>query len=155
MKYGEEYRSPTRSARLEESKAKRARAQELLAEGLTFEEIGERIGVDKGTVSAWLKGLRPTVVVNLRKESFDVYIGRKGKGYSGYYGNPFRVGSMPIEQVLVRYREYFIKRIASDPEFKSRVLKLRGRRLGCFCVPNPCHGQIIVEWLNSQPQGED
>lgn len=33
-----------------------------------------------------------TVVVNINKESFDVYIGRAGRGQDGYFGNPFRIG---------------------------------------------------------------
>lgn len=30
-----------------------------------------------------------TTVVNLRFETYDVYIGRAGRGQSGFYGNPF------------------------------------------------------------------
>ena len=33
-----------------------------------------------------------TVVVNIYKEQFDVYIGRAGRGQDGYFGNPFRIG---------------------------------------------------------------
>ena len=32
-----------------------------------------------------------TTVVNLRREAYDVYIGRPGKGLSGPFGNPYRV----------------------------------------------------------------
>ena len=32
-----------------------------------------------------------TRVVNIRKEAYDVYIGRAGKGQDGYFGNPFRL----------------------------------------------------------------
>ena len=34
-----------------------------------------------------------TVVVNIKKEPFDVYIGRAGRGQDGYFGNPFRMGN--------------------------------------------------------------
>ena len=30
-------------------------------------------------------------MVNIRKESCDVYIGRAGQGKDGYFGNPFRL----------------------------------------------------------------
>ena len=33
-----------------------------------------------------------TVVVNINKEQFDIYIGRAGRGEDGYFGNPFRIG---------------------------------------------------------------
>lgn len=33
---------------------------------------------------------KPTQVVNLKVEAYDVYIGRDGHGYGGgYFGNPF------------------------------------------------------------------
>ena len=34
-----------------------------------------------------------TVVVNIYKEQFDVYIGRAGRGQDGYFGNPFCMGT--------------------------------------------------------------
>lgn len=30
---------------------------------------------------------------------------------------------------------------------------LRGKRLACWCHPLPCHGDVIVEWLDSHPRG--
>lgn len=90
-----------------------------------------------------------TKVVNLYKEDYDVYIGRAGKGKSGYFGNPTRL--KPGEErgsALENYKKYFYKRIENDPKFKEEVLKLKGKTLGCFCKPKPCHGDIIVEFLN-------
>lgn len=92
-----------------------------------------------------------TKVVNLRREAYDVYIGRRGKGQSGYFGNPFRLNpGESIGATIERYRVYFRKRLCEDPEFKRRVEALRGKRLGCFCKPGFCHGDIIVEWLEAQ-----
>lgn len=28
---------------------------------------------------------------------------------------------------------------------------LRGHRLACWCAPLPCHGDVILEWLDSHP----
>ena len=28
---------------------------------------------------------------------------------------------------------------------------LRGFRLACWCAPLPCHGQVILDWLDSHP----
>ncbi|MDQ7802900.1 DUF4326 domain-containing protein [Amycolatopsis sp. A133] len=28
---------------------------------------------------------------------------------------------------------------------------LRGRRLGCWCVPEPCHAQVIAELADNGP----
>jgi hypothetical protein len=88
-----------------------------------------------------------TRIVNLRREPYDVYVGRGGRGMDGYFGNPFRG-----LHALQLYRRRFYDRIQSDPEFRRRVLALRGKTLGCFCKPRACHGDIIVAWLEAQPQ---
>lgn len=105
------------------------------------------------------------MVVNARKRQFDVYIGRKGHGHDGYFGNPVRVGQTcglchQIHQhgyeTLPCYASYLRDRVKRDPEFKQRLLELKGKTLGCFC-PGPsgltlddplcCHGQVILAWL--------
>ena len=97
-----------------------------------------------------------TVVVNIYKDPYDVYIGRAGKGQDGYYGNPVIINkTCPIcggihkdrGSTLPCYEIYFKKRIESDSEFKERILSLDGKRLGCFCSPKPCHGLVIIEWI--------
>lgn len=85
-----------------------------------------------------------TTVVNRTKEDYDVYIGRGSD-----FGNPYRIGPDGTrEEVIVKYRDYFYQRIVYDEMFKKAVLNLRGKRLGCFCKPKDCHGDIIVEYLN-------
>ena len=91
-----------------------------------------------------------TKVVNLRVEPYDVYIGRAGKGEDGYFGNPIRLGPfMSRGSTIEAYREFFYQRIATDSEFKRRIHGLKGKRLGCFCKPAACHGDIIAEYLNN------
>ncbi|WNZ62248.1 DUF4326 domain-containing protein [Myxococcus sp. MxC21-1] len=31
------------------------------------------------------------------------------------------------------------------------MLTLRGKRLGCWCKPGPCHADILAEWVDAQP----
>jgi hypothetical protein len=90
-----------------------------------------------------------TTVVNIKRDAYDVYIGRAGKGKDGYFGNPFRLGITETRgTTLNRYRSYFFERLSNDPEFKRRVHELKGKILGCFCKPHDCHGDIIAEYLN-------
>ncbi|MCF0255553.1 MAG: DUF4326 domain-containing protein [Bacteroides heparinolyticus] len=90
-----------------------------------------------------------TRVVNIRKESCDVYIGRVGQGKDGYFGNPFKLeATMARGGTLDRYRKYFYHRLSTDEEFRRRIGELQGKTLGCFCKPNPCHGDIIKEYLD-------
>lgn len=94
-----------------------------------------------------------TTVVNLRKDRYDVYIGRAGQGQDGYFGNPFKLDPKGNRgETLDRFREYFYTRLKQDPQFKKRVLELRGKVLGCFCKPQPCHGDIIAGYLNKNDE---
>jgi hypothetical protein len=35
----------------------------------------------------------------------------------------------------------------------SRVHELAGKRLGCFCKPALCHGDVLADYLNSYDDG--
>ena len=88
-----------------------------------------------------------TKVVNVRTgEYFDIFIGR---GRDSLLGNPFKIGRDGNRQeVIEKFRPYFYERLERDPEYKAKVLSLKGRVVGCFCKPNPCHGDVYVEYLD-------
>lgn len=91
-----------------------------------------------------------TRIVNIRQENYDIYIGRAGKGQDGYFGNPIRLNANePRGATLERYEAYFYKRLKEDKEFRGRIHALKGKILGCFCKPHPCHGDIIKKYLDS------
>lgn len=77
-----------------------------------------------------------TTVVNLRQSSYDVYIGRGSK-----WGNPFVIGLLSREEVIDKYREH----LANSPKLLASLAELRGKRLGCYCKPLPCHGDVLAE----------
>ena len=78
-------------------------------------------------------------VVNKRTSSYDVYIGRPSK-----WGNPFAIGrDGSREEVIKKYREW----IQKQPELMATLPELRGKVLGCWCAPLPCHGRVLVELL--------
>lgn len=84
-----------------------------------------------------------TKVVNLRKDSYDVYIGR-----GSIFGNPYEIGvDGTREQVCERYEKWF-NFCLRDRVFRAAVLALKDKTLGCFCCPQQCHGEIIAEYLN-------
>lgn len=96
-----------------------------------------------------------TAVVNLRKNKYDFYIGRANPrtGLKGsIFANPFKIDTkegITRERSIELYKEYFYARLKNESEFKEAVLKLKGKRLGCWCKPLPCHGDIIVEYLET------
>jgi hypothetical protein len=80
------------------------------------------------------------------------YIGRPslfGNPYSHKSGTlaQFKVSS--IREAIAKYKDYFDDRIKNDPEFRTAVLGLRGKKLSCWCVPHSdCHGFIIKDYLD-------
>lgn len=95
----------------------------------------------------------PTRVVNIRREPYDVYIGRPGHGEAGPFGNPIRAGQRCPQcakihedraSVIACYETWLRWRVRVDPEFRAAVRGLAGLRLGCFCAPLPCHGDVLA-----------
>lgn len=90
-----------------------------------------------------------TTVVNIYRDECDVYIGRTKNGKSGYFGNPFY---MKFESdrisVVEKYKVYFYARLDGDKEFASKILELKDKKLGCYCKPKACHGDVIKEYLD-------
>lgn len=78
-----------------------------------------------------------TEVVHCKRDRYDVYIGRPSP-----WGNPFKIGPDGNRaEVIELYRTY----ILNDPELLARVKSLKGKRLGCWCHPQPCHGDVLAE----------
>ncbi|WP_250125520.1 DUF4326 domain-containing protein [Chroococcidiopsis sp. CCMEE 29] len=48
------------------------------------------------------------------------------------------------EEVIQKYRDY----LADHPELMPEIEKCRGKILMCFCHPQPCHGDVIIQILN-------
>lgn len=90
-----------------------------------------------------------TTVVNVRVDEFDVYIGRAMPGFAASrFANPFRIGPDGSRaQVIARYRQHLDALLASDPQATVELESLRGKRLGCWCKPAACHGDVLFEKL--------
>lgn len=92
-------------------------------------------------------------VVNIKNSEYDVYIGRAGKGQDGYFGNPFShlKGDGDRNTCITKFKDYAYKRLVYDTEWAEKIKALKGKKLGCFCKPLACHGDIlkrICEELN-------
>lgn len=91
--------------------------------------------------------MRKTIVVNRHYKSSNVYIGRGSK-----FGNPYMLGIHGSrEAVIARHKKDF----DNDPELQEAVWnELRGKILGCFCKPLPCHGDTYVEYIEEREKNE-
>lgn len=85
-------------------------------------------------------------VVHCLREPFDIYIGRwhPRVPIQSKWANPFKIGKDGTrEQVIEKYRNY----LSSNPQLLDCLYELRGKTLGCWCKPEACHGDVLVELL--------
>jgi hypothetical protein len=86
----------------------------------------------------------------------NVYIGRPGVVFVDKrryppadmcdFANPFKIGpGGSRDEVIEQFREYALERMKRDLVFRRKVFGLRGKNLGCWCAPEPCHGDVLVE----------
>ena len=80
------------------------------------------------------------LVVHCRKEKYDVYIGRPSK-----WGNPFVVGRDGSRQEVILK---FLKWFRNQQHLIDALPELKGKRLGCWCAPKPCHGDMLAKLAN-------
>lgn len=67
------------------------------------------------------------------------------------FGNPFPITkTCTREQCIKLYKYWFNEMIETSPSFKDEVKKLKGKTLICWCTPLPCHGNVIIEYLESE-----
>jgi len=89
------------------------------------------------------------LVVNLRNAKYDVLIDRTTK-----WGNPFthEVAKKTRAQVVVSTRAEAIARyeewLKAQPALMAALPELRGKVLGCWCSPLPCHGDVLARLAN-------
>lgn len=87
-------------------------------------------------------------VVHCMKDKYDVYIGRWNPKVNeqSIWHNPFKDGTR--EEKLKQFGEYLL----ANDELLSKLHTLRGKKLGCWCSPLDCHGDIIAKLANQHEQ---
>ncbi len=93
-----------------------------------------------------------TTVVNWRDDKNSCYIGR-----GSIFGNPYIIGRDGTrDEVIERYKNEWFPFLLKDKRFVAELIKLKNKKLGCFCKPyNRCHGEIIADYLNSLDSEQD
>ena len=102
-----------------------------------------------------------TRVINIKKD--DRYAKQKSTpayeyiGRGSDWGNPYSMfdasdeGLDSREEVIRKYAYDFHKDLLKRS--RRDALALAGKRLGCFCKPEACHGDVLAEFLNAQDDG--
>jgi hypothetical protein len=86
-------------------------------------------------------------VVNNVAPAGSVAIGR-----GTVWGNPFIIGADGERlRVIAKFREYAAWRLTREPNWLE---PLRGKNLACYCAPNACHGDVIIQLLKETEKYE-
>lgn len=103
--------------------------------------------------------IKITRVINIRRDpiyevikssSEYVYIGR-----GSCWGNPYSMAEYSNDRdEVIRMFKYDFDYDKFPHIDKSKVYSLAGKRLGCYCKPENCHGDVIADFLNSWDDGE-
>lgn len=77
------------------------------------------------------------------------YIGR-----GSYWGNPYSMYETgeTRDEVIRKFRYDFENDLFPNKR-KAEVHRLTGKRLGCYCKPDACHGDVLAEYLNGYDDG--
>ena len=93
------------------------------------------------------------LVKNIRKhthERADVYIGRPSK-----WGNPFILPDHHSHEERMEVIELYRRWLLTQPELLAALPELKGKTLGCWCAPLPCHGDVLAELANKENDDEN
>jgi uncharacterized protein DUF4326 len=72
-----------------------------------------------------------------------VYIGRGSK-----WGNPFEIGKDGDREFVID--SYCLHYLPRKPSLLDALPELDGKVLECYCVPEPCHGEVLIETLRRE-----
>lgn len=109
-------------------------------------------------VNVKVKHIRPKYN-NLKEWCNDpnnVYIGRRGivfidgqrwPKHDSVWANPFKDKNESREQIINRYKKYILNRLNTEPHLIDQLKLLKGKNLGCWCKPEKCHGDVLIELL--------
>ena len=108
-------------------------------------------------VNVKVKYIRPKYH-NLKEWTEDpdnIYIGRNGIVFidgkrfppvSSKWANPYKLKTLSREESLELYETYIREKISENPEFYN-LQELKGKKLGCWCYPEKCHGAVLIKIL--------
>ena len=85
-----------------------------------------------------------TVAVNRYKEPFQVDVGRNSK-----WGNPYSHEKRSLAKYIVKTRKEAVELhrywVLGQPDLMADLGELKGKILGCFCLPKECHAEFLAQ----------
>lgn len=87
-------------------------------------------------------------IVNVRKDDFDIYIGRFNSRYAlpqSPFANPFVIGKDGSREDVIAKYEFYIR---NSPKLIELLPMLKEKILGCWCKPDACHGDVLIRLID-------
>lgn len=89
------------------------------------------------------------------KNPNNVYIGRAMnypnlKVPQSKWGNPFPVQKHGRDECIKMYEQY-----VRNGELSKSLDELKGKTLGCWCHPEPCHGHVLVRLIEEKEKAKE
>lgn len=82
---------------------------------------------------------------------YDIYIGRYNPFRNlpkSVFANPYVIGRDGTRtEVLQKYENYIRRELVRRPDLIQALRELKGKRLGCWCAPQKCHGDVLIKLL--------
>lgn len=75
-----------------------------------------------------------------------VYVGRPS-----LFGNPFVIGKHGSREDCIRRYKHEVLSELTQAQMDFLKLVLRGKDLVCWCAPEPCHADVLLELANDVP----
>lgn len=116
-------------------------------------------------VNCKVKYIRPKYS-NLKawmEDENNVYIGRAGIVFiknektgnkerfpkiSSNFANPYKIGKDGTRnEIIKKYRIYIENILENNYSLQNELLNMRGKKLGCWCYPELCHGNVLLELI--------
>lgn len=91
-----------------------------------------------------------TTVINMRTADIHPIHGVR-IDRSTPWGNPFHIDNGNTRAEVVHQFAAWV-RLSDDPKaiwIRGHVHELRGKQLGCWCVPRQCHGYVLAEMADA------
>lgn len=103
----------------------------------TDDEIALRYQLEAGhTIVVSLRGPHARLIAWAETRDLYIRIDRRTD-----WGNPFELpGDGDRAAVIAAYADHYLPH---KPSLLHRLPELKGRALGCWCAPEPCHGDVL------------
>jgi len=89
----------------------------------------------------------------------NIYIGRAGVVFidkerfpkkSSLFYNPYKIGrDGNRDEVINKFKNYILARLEKEPNLKIELEKIKDKNLGCWCYPEKCHGDVLLEIIKT------